>query len=288
MSNDLHFLSAILTRSGGHGLKSSTDISSGRLTNIRRTIHNRRRADTSDACPGVTFLVDLLGSALIEAVRLLLIGDPTVWEITLRSLRVSLTATVLSLAIGVPFGAWLALANFPGRRLLLALVNTGMGLPPVVAGLLITMMLWRSGPFGQFGLLYTPTAIVVAQFLLAAPIVTGLSAASVQQLNPKLRLQILALGASRPQYFWLLIREARLPLLAAVMAGFGAVISEVGAAMMVGGNIAGQTRVLTTAMVQETSQGRFQVALALGLILLILVYLVNLTFTVVQQRGRPL
>lgn len=232
--------------------------------------------------------MDLLGSALVEAVRLLLTGDPTVWEITLRSLRVSLTATVLSLAVGVPFGAWLALANFPGRRLLLALVNTGMGLPPVVAGLLITMMLWRSGPFGQFGLLYTPTAIVVAQFLLAAPIVTGLSAASVQQLNPKLRLQILALGASRPQYFWLLIREARLPLLAAVMAGFGAVISEVGAAMMVGGNIAGQTRVLTTAMVQETSQGRFQVALALGLILLILVYLVNLTFTVVQQRGRPL
>lgn len=232
--------------------------------------------------------MDLLGSAIIEALRLLLTGDPTVWEITLRSLRISLTATVLSLAIGVPFGACLALASFPGRRLLLALVNTGMGLPPVVAGLLITMMLWRSGPFGQFGLLYTPTAIVVAQFLLAAPIVTGLSAASIQQLNPKLRLQILALGASRPQYLWLLIREARLPLLAAAMAGFGAVISEVGAAMMVGGNIAGQTRVLTTAMVLETSQGRFQVALALGLILLVLVYLVNLTFTVVQQRGRPL
>ncbi|MBI2321901.1 MAG: ABC transporter permease, partial [Chloroflexi bacterium] len=138
------------------------------------------------------------------------------------------------------------------------------------------------------GLLYTPTAIIVAQLALATPLVTGLTVAAMQQLNPKLRLQILSLGATRWQLLWLLIREARLPLLAAVMAGFGAVISEVGAAMMVGGNIAGQTRVLTTAIVLETSKGNFDLALALGLLLLALMYAVNLGLTWVQQRERPL
>jgi tungstate transport system permease protein len=232
--------------------------------------------------------MDVLGSAILQALRLLLAGDPEVWQITLLSLRISLTATALSLLVGVPLGTWLALARFPGRRLLLALVNTGMGMPPVVAGLVITILLWRTGPFGELRLLYTPTAIVIAQVVLALPIVVGLSAAAIQQLNPRLRLQILALGATRAQYLWLLVREARLPLLAAVMAGFGAVISEVGAAMMVGGNIQGQTRVLTTAIVLETSRGSFDLALALGLILLALVYAVNLALTWVQQRGRPL
>jgi tungstate transport system permease protein len=201
---------------------------------------------------------------------------------------VSLTATALSLLVGVPLGTWLALARFPGRRLLLGLVNTGMGMPPVVAGLLITVLLWRSGPLGELRLLYTPTAIVVAQFVLAAPIVTGLTVAAMQQLNPRLRLQILALGATRWQLLALLVRETRLPLLAAVMAGFGAVVSEVGASMMVGGNIPGQTRVLTTATVLETSKGNFDLALALGLLLLALIYAVNLTLTWLQQRERPL
>ena len=232
--------------------------------------------------------MDVLGSAVVQAVGLLLRGDPEVWQITLLSLRVSLTATAISLLVGVPLGTWLALARFPGRGLLLTLVNTGMGMPPVVAGLVITILLWRSGPLGELRLLYTPTAIVIAQIVLALPVVAGLSAAAVQQLNPRLRLQILALGATRAQYLWLLIREARLPLLAAVMAGFGAVISEVGAVMMVGGNIQGQTRVLTTAVVLETSKGNFDLALALGLILLALVYVVNLALTSVQQRGRPL
>ena len=232
--------------------------------------------------------MDVLVAALIEAARLLASGDPEVWGITWLSLRVSLAATLISLIGGVPLGAWLALSRFPGRRFLLALVNTGMGLPPVVAGLVITILLWRSGPLGELRLLYTPAAIVIAQVVLATPIVTGLSAAAIQQLNPKVRLQILALGATRRQYLWLLAREARLPLLAAVMAGFGAVISEVGAAMMVGGNIPGQTRVLTTAMVLETSRGRFDLALSLGLVLLGLVYLVNLCLTWAQQRGRPL
>jgi tungstate transport system permease protein len=232
--------------------------------------------------------MDLFASAVVQALRLLLSGDAETWQITLLSLRVSLTATAISLLVGVPLGTWLALARFPGRGLLLALVNTGMGMPPVVAGLVITILLWRTGPLGQLRLLYTPTAIVIAQVVLALPIVIGLTVAAIQQLNPRLRLQILALGATRWQYLWLLAREARLPLLAAAMAGFGAVISEVGAAMMVGGNIQGQTRVLTTATVLETSKGNFDLALALGLILLLLVYAVNLTLTWIQQRGRPL
>lgn len=232
--------------------------------------------------------MDLLGAAIVEAIRLLVTGDADIWGITWLSLRVSLTATLLSLIAGVPAGVWLALSRFPGRRFALALVNSGMGIPPVVAGLFVTILLWRSGPLGELRWLYTPTAIVIAQVALATPIVTGISIAAVQNLDPRLRLQILALGATRWQYLWLLVREARLPLLAGVMAGFGAVISEVGAAMMVGGNVAGQTRVLTTATVLETSRGRFDVALALGLILLALVYLVNLGLTAIQQRGRPL
>lgn len=231
--------------------------------------------------------MDVLLSAILQAVRLLVSGDPEVLRVAGLSLQVSLTATLLSLLVGVPLGTWLALARFPGRRLLLGLVNTGMGLPPVVVGLIITVLLWRSGPLAELRLLYTPTAIVIAQFVLAAPIVTGLTVAAMQQLNPKLRLQILTLGATRWQLLWLLIREARLPLLAAVMAGFGAVISEVGAAMMVGGNIAGQTRVLTTATVLETSKGNFDLALALGLLLLGLVYAVNVGLTWIQQRERP-
>jgi tungstate transport system permease protein len=231
--------------------------------------------------------MDVLGSAVLQAIELLLRGDPETWRVTLLSLQVSLLATAISLLVGIPLGAALALARFPGRGLALAAVNTGMGMPPVVAGLVIAILLWRSGPLGGLRLLYTPTAIVVAQVALALPIVVGLSAAAIQQLNPRLRLQIVALGATRAQYLWLLAREARLPLLAAAMAGFGAVISEVGAAMMVGGNIQGQTRVLTTAIVLETSKGNFALALALGLILLALIYLVNVTLTWIQQRARP-
>jgi tungstate transport system permease protein len=134
--------------------------------------------------------------------------------------------------------------------------------------------------------LYTPTAIVIAQFVIAAPIVTGLTIAAMQQLNPRLRLQLIALGASRWQMLWLLMREARLPLLAAVMAGFGGVISEVGASMMVGGNLLGHTRVLTTATVLETGKGNFEIAIALGVILLVLTFAVNYLLTWIQQRGR--
>lgn len=207
-------------------------------------------------------------------------------EITLLSLRVSGAATLLSVLIGLPFGTLLALKNFPGRGFLLTLVNTGMALPPVVVGLAVAMTLWRSGPLGSLRLIYTPTAIVIAQVIIAAPVVTGLTAAALQALDPRLRLQLLGLGASRLQMVLQLWREARLPLLAALMAGFGSVISEVGASMMVGGNIRHQTRVLTTAIVLETNKGEFERAIALGALLLVITFLINYALTWIQQRGK--
>jgi tungstate transport system permease protein len=229
--------------------------------------------------------MDVLWDAITEAVRLLVTGDAQTWEIIGRSLRISLTATALALLIGLPIGAFLGFGRFRGRRVTLALVNTGMGVPPVVAGLVVTVMLWRSGPFGALGLLYTPTAMVIAQTAIALPLVAGLSAAALQHVDPEFRLQMRALGAGRVRSLWAVATEARLPLLAAGMAGFGAVISEVGAALMVGGNIAGQTRVLTTAAVLEASKGAFALALAFGIILLVLAFVVNLVLTAVQQHG---
>jgi len=207
-------------------------------------------------------------------------------QITLLSLQVSTLATIISLVIGLPFGTWLALGNFRGRSVILSFINTGMALPPVVVGLVVAMMLWRSGPLGDLMLIYTPWAIVIAQTVIAAPVVTGLTAAALEALDPRLQQQLLGLGASRSQMVWYLWREARLPLLAALMAGFGSVISEVGASMMVGGNIKGETRVLTTAIVLETSKGEFNQALALSALLLVITYLINLALTWIQQRGQ--
>src|SRR2546429_9159257 len=188
---------------------------------------------------------------------------------------------------GVPAGVALALGRFPGRRLLISAVNAGMGLPPVVVGFFVSILLWRSGPLGVLEILYTPVAMVVAQAVIASPIVTGITLAAVQNVPEAFRLQLVALGASRAQMVWVVLREARLPMLAAVMAGFGAVISEIGASLMVGGNIKGHTRTLTTAMVLETSKGNFDAAIALAVLLLVLIFLVNWGFTVVQQRRAP-
>ncbi len=212
--------------------------------------------------------------------------DSEVFQITFLSLQVSTIATLISLLIGLPFGTWIALGSFRGRSFLLSIINTGMALPPVVVGLVVAMMLWRSGPLGDLHLIYTPVAIIIAQTVIAAPVVTGLTAAALESLDPRLQQQLLGLGASRLQMIWYLWREARLPLLAALMAGFGSVISEVGASMMVGGNIRGQTRVLTTAIVLETSKGEFGTALALSTLLLVLTYLINLALTWIQQKGQ--
>ena len=211
-------------------------------------------------------------------------GDAEVWAILRLSLLVSASGTAVALLLGIPAGAVLALTRFPGRQILVSAVNAGMGLPPVVVGLFVTILLWRSGPFGGFEILYTPVAIVIAQAVIAAPIVTGITIAAVQSVPAAFRLQLLALGASRMQMTWVVVQEARLSMLAAVMAGFGGVISEIGASMMVGGNIRGQTRTLTTAMVLETGKGNFEVAIALALLLLLLIFFVNWTLTYLQQR----
>ncbi len=212
-------------------------------------------------------------------------GDPEVLQITLLSLKISGLATLLSLLIGLPLGTLLAFGRFPTRKFWISLINTGMALPPVVVGLTVSIFLWRSGPLGDLRLMYTPMAIIIAQIIIAAPVVTGLTSSSLQQLDPRMNLQLMGLGASRIQSVILLWREARLPLLAALMAGFGSVISEVGASMMVGGNLKGETRVLTTAIVLENSKGHFGIAIALSIILLGLAYLVNLFLTIVQQRS---
>ena len=229
----------------------------------------------------------LIWEGIKKAMELLWTLDPEVLGITLFSLKVSILATGLSLAIGGAAGMALALTRFPGKRLLISLINTGMGLPPVVVGLFVTILLWRNGPLGFLEILYTPSAIILAQTVIATPIIAGISLAAIQQLPADLRLQILSLGASRRQMLLCLAKEARLPLMAAVMAGFGGVISEVGASIMVGGNIKGSTRVLTTATVMEAGKGNFDTAIALSLILLVLTFTVNAVLTHIQQRDRP-
>lgn len=231
--------------------------------------------------------MELILQGIAKAAALLATLDPEVLKITWLSLKVSGIATFISLLLGISSGTLLALAGFPGKRLLVSIVNTGMGLPPVVVGLFVTIFLWRNGPFGFLDILYTPAAIIIAQAIIATPIVTGITVASIQNLPANLKLQILALGATRWQMVTILIKEARLPLLAGVMAGFGGVISEVGASIMVGGNIKGYTRVLTTATVMETSRGNFDVAIALSVILLMLCFGINYILTRIQQRERP-
>lgn len=227
-----------------------------------------------------------LPQGIRQAIELLAGGDPELYGIILRTLAISGAATVCAMLVGVPVGYLLARARFPGRTLLLGAVNTGMGMPPVVVGLVVWLLLTRSGPLGRFGLVYTPEAMVLAQFLIATPLVVGFSAASIQALPAQLPDLLASLGASRARTLWLLSREARLGLVAAVMAGFGAIVSEVGASMTVGGNLRGSTRVLTTAIVTETGRGNVAVALALGCLLLALAFGVNLLLTLVQQR-RP-
>jgi tungstate transport system permease protein len=231
--------------------------------------------------------MELIVQGIIKAFELIITFDPEVLGITWLSLKISGTATFISLFIGVSIGTAVALNNFFGKRFVISLINTGMGLPPVVVGLFVTMMIWRSGPFGFLEILYTPYAMIIAQAIIATPIVMGISLAAIQNLPPNLRLQVLSLGAGRFQMVWVLIKESRLPLLAAVMAGFGGVISEVGASIMVGGNIKGYSRVLTTATVMETGRGNFDIAIALSIILLLLAFFINFMLTQIQQRQRP-
>jgi tungstate transport system permease protein len=228
--------------------------------------------------------MELIVAGAAEAVRLIATGDAEVIGISLLSLRVAGTSTLLSLGLGLPLGILIAFRRLPGWRLWLAAVNAGMGLPPVVAGLFVTLLLWRSGPLGELRLLFTPTAMVIAQVLIALPVIAGLTYSALRGLDPSLYEVALLEGAGTLRAGWLLLLQARPALLAAVIAGFGAVISEVGASMMVGGNIRGQTRVLTTATVFEASRGEFPIAIALSIILLGIILALNAVLTYVQQR----
>lgn len=232
--------------------------------------------------------MDVIWQGITIAIKLLLAGDKEVMEIALLTLKVSGIATLIAVVIGVPLGYFLALTSFPGRNLLVSLVNYGMGLPPVVVGLVVWLLLSRYGPLGMLGMLYSPSAMIAAQGVIAFPIVAGFTMAAFQQLHPKLKLQILSLGASRVQLLLLMVREARLGLLAAIMAGFGGAVSEVGASMMVGGNLVGYTRTLTTATVLAVNKGQQELGMALSIILLIIALSVTVILTTAQQRGRCL
>ena len=227
--------------------------------------------------------MDLFIDAFRRAFELVVSLDAYVLDVFLRSMQVSGAAVLIGLLIGLPLGVWLALARFRGRALAIALLHTGFALPPVVVGLFVYMLLSRSGPMPGLELLFTPAAMIVAQAVLAAPYVAGITLAAVQAVPESVRLEARALGASGAQALLAHLREARIGLAAAVVAGFGAVISEVGAVLMVGGNVEGETRVLTTAIVLETRRGDFGAALAMGLVLLALAFTVNAALTRLQQ-----
>lgn len=227
---------------------------------------------------------------LTQAISLILARDPALFEIVALSLRVSGMALLLSTLIGIPLGAALGLSRFVGRRLIIALLYTGMGFPPVVVGLFVYLMLSRSGPLGGLNWpvippLFTPAAMVVAQCIISFPLVAGFTMAAVMGVDPQLRQQVRALGATGWQTTLAVLMEARVGVVVSVIAGFGSIISEVGAVMMVGGNIEGRTRVLTTAIVLETRKGNFDLAMAIGIVLLGLSFLTNVAMLTMQGRA---
>lgn len=220
--------------------------------------------------------------SLINALKLLITFDKETYDIIFLSLKVSILSSLISSIIGIFLAFLISIKEFPLKKFILTFINTGMAMPPVIAGLLITILLWRNGILGALNLLYTPYAIVIAQTILATPIIMGISVSAFENFSDKFVLQILGLGANRFQLFLIMLKECRLSILSAIMAGFGAVISEVGASIMVGGNIKGYTRVLTTATVTETAKGNLDLALAYGTILLLLTLSINFVLTKIQ------
>lgn len=216
-----------------------------------------------------------LAQGVVQAIQLILSGDPALIQIVLLSLQVTGIALVIAMLFGIPIGAALGLSRLRAQGIIVILLYTGMGLPPVVVGLFVYLMLSRAGPFGGLGWLFTTSAMVVAQVIIAFPLVAGLTMVAVQGVDPQLRLQARSLGATHVQEMWTVLKEARIGVIAATVAAFGAIISEVGAVMLVGGNIEGKTRVLTTAIVLNTRTGEFELALALGIILLAIAFIIN-------------
>lgn len=223
---------------------------------------------------------------VFRALQLILSGDPEILEITFLSLRVSGAATLLGAAIGIPLGAAVALRTFRGRALVISLINTFMGLPPVVVGLVLYIVLSSYGPLGFLHLLFTPEAMIAAQLIMVTPITAGVALSAISSVDARLREAAISLGADPIQETMIILNEARLGLLTSLVVGFGAAISEVGAIMIVGGNLLGYTRALTTAVVLLTSQGEFVEAIALGMILLGLAFSINLILTYLQVRTK--
>jgi tungstate transport system permease protein len=232
----------------------------------------------------LVLIVDQILRGFVQAIHLLARLDPELMQIVLLSLRVTGTALAISTLIGIPVGAWLGLKHFMGRRWLIALLYTGMGFPPVVVGLFVYLVLSRTGPLGFMGWLFTPRAMIVAQAIISFPLVAGFTMAAVMAVDPNLRQQLSSLGATPWQATIAVLREARVGVIVSIIAGFGSIISEVGAVMMVGGNIQGATRVLTTAIVLETRKGAFDMAMALGMILLGLTFTANTLMLHLQGR----
>lgn len=223
--------------------------------------------------------------ALREAIALILSGDPLVMAIVWRSLHVTTLALIISTMIGIPVGTWFALTQMPFKRIFTAIIYTGMGLPPVVVGLVVYLLLSRQGPMGNLGWLFTIPAMVLAQTIIATPLIVGVTLSSVLGVDPDLRPQLRALGATKWQATFAILTEARFGVIVGLVAGFGSIISEVGAVMLVGGNIDGSTRVLTTAIVLETRRGNFDFALALGIILLGISFMANFVMVMLQGRA---
>ena len=227
--------------------------------------------------------MDSLLTAFAAAFRLIVGLDAEVYYVAWTSLRVATTACALAVVVGVPLGVTIALRRFWGREMLLLALNTLMALPTVVVGLFLYALLGRRGPLGALELLYTPLGIVLGEFLLALPIVANLTVAAVKTLDPRLVLTCKSLGASPRQQAWMVVREGRFAVMAAVVAGFGRVIGEVGVAMMIGGNIQGFTRTMTTAIALETSKGEFEMGLALGILLLLVALVANAALRRLQR-----
>ncbi len=254
------------------------------------TLHGKRIGFFVASLTRGEAIIEDLFLGLQQALGLILQRDPALWEIVQLTFQVSGVALLFSSLIGVPLGAILGLRRFRGRRLVISALYTGMGFPPVVIGLLVYMLLSRSGPLGQINAsyiprLFTPSAMMLAQTIISFPLVAGFTMAAVMGVEPQLRQQIRALGASSRQTAWTILMEARIGVIVSIIAGFGSIISEVGAVMLVGGNIEGRTRVLTTAIMLETRKGNFDLASALGIILLALSFLVNVAMMLLQGTG---
>ncbi|MFX1496678.1 MAG: ABC transporter permease [Promethearchaeota archaeon] len=222
---------------------------------------------------------------ILDALRLIFTFDPEVWGIIGVSFRVSLTSTFLATLVALPIGSFIGLRRFKGKKTLANLINTFMGFPPVVMGLVVYLLLSRTGPFGALGLLYSTTAMILVQFLLALPIVMGTTKAAIETVDPALKETVISLGANERQLWWELIKHSKRSIIAGILVAFGQNISEVGAVIIVGGNIRWETRTFTTAIVLQTRMGEFGMAIALGIILILIAFIVNYGMTRVQSKA---